>query len=328
MSRIVFILTIALLSVFSLSAHGYSAGDVIEQDGISYKVLASYLVLDSKESPDTIKGPDKFYCAGELMVIKVDKNLRDVVIPPALGRFTVVGLTDSLFFEHVHDRIWLPNLEFVGNACFARLKVGSGALVIHNVNLMGSSVFDELEADLIADISREVTWGYAFRKMKEDSSYINSFPKGLVKFNTKMLGFANSSAAYDNCYSATSVNYKRWINMAFNNDAEFQKNLVVDKNLLHKKKSYSTTPRRSKKGLVISAGAIHVAKNGYPWGSLTRDYCRQTRYLVTSMKKRKTSIYYDFTPVADATIKEGWFVRFMGEDGEVNYRLNGKIIKK
>lgn len=326
--RVVLSFLSAFILSTSLLAHEYSAGDVIEQDGISYKVLASYLVLDSKESPDTIKGPDKFYCAGELMVIKVDENLRDVVIPPAVGRFTVVGLTDSLFFEHVHDRIWLPNLEFIGNACFAKLKVESGALVIRNVNLMGWSVFDELEADLIADISRKVTWGNAFRKMEEDSSYVNSFPKGLVKFNTKMLDFAKSCNVYAYCYSATSKNYRRWIDMAFNNDAEFQKNLVADRNLLHNKRSYSTTPQKNKRGLVISTGAIHVARNGYPWGHLTRDYCRKTRYVVTSIKRRKTSFYHDFIPVADATMKEGWFVRFTGENGEVKFKLNGKMIKE
>ena len=117
MTRKIYIITAFILQIINLFAQEYSTGDIIEKDGISYKVLVTYLVTNPKESPDTITGPDKFYQAGEIMAIKVDGNLRDVVIPPAVGRFKVVGLTDSLFYRHEHDRILLPDLNFEGMLC-------------------------------------------------------------------------------------------------------------------------------------------------------------------------------------------------------------------
>lgn len=216
------IIAFVLLSI-NLFAQGYSTGDIIEENGISYKVLVTYLVVHPKESPDTIKGPDKFYQAGELMVVKVDKKLKDVVIPPEVGRFKVIGLTDSLFYEHEHDRIWLPDLSFAGNGCFAKLKMGSGALVIHNISNLGMAVFDELEADLILDITRQVSWGDSFRKMRKDSTFRPSMPKGKVKIDTKKLKFIRKTPVYDDSYSATHLNYRSWINKAFNNDEAFIK---------------------------------------------------------------------------------------------------------
>lgn len=337
------VLTVILFSVlssFSLWAREYSVGDVLEGGGISYKVLVSYLVVDSKESPDTIKGAGKFYYSGELMVIKVDEGLKDVVIPPAFGRFKVVGLTDSLFYGHTHDRIWLPELMFVGNGCFAKLKMGSGALVMHNVSDLGVGVFDSLEADLIFDITKKVNWGLAFKKKQVNPgpipengdnvfSYVECELNGLVKFNTKMLSYAKPSGVlYGNCYSATAKNYRAWIDKAFNYDAEFQKNDVLDKNVFHNKRMYSTTPSKSKKGLTITAGAANVKGLGYPWGSLTRDYYRQAQYSVLSKKGGKPVVYSDFSPVVDSANKDGWYARFQGEDGEVKYMLNGKVIKK
>ena len=304
-----------ILNAINLFAQEYSTGDIIEKDGISYKVLVTYLVTNPKESPDTITGPDKFYQAGEIMVTKVDEGLRDVVIPSAVGRFMVVGLTDSLFFRHEHDRIWLPELRFAGNGCFAKLKMGSGALVIHNIDNLGSAVFDELDADLILDISKNFNVEQSIK------------PNGKIKINTKNLSFIKARSIYNNCYSATADKYKTWINQAFNGEeAFFQKN-AKEKNSSLSKKTYTTTPRNNKRGLTITAGAINVKKLGYPWGRLTNDYYRLPRYTVSSKKKRKDQFYQDFTPVADATLKEGWYVKFVGEEGEVKYMLNGRTIK-
>ena len=328
MMRIVFIVIFAFLLSFRLFADEYSVGDIIQQDGISYKVLVTYLVIDPKETPDTIKGPDKFYRSGELMVINVDKNLKDVVIPPVVGRFRVVGLTDSLFYGHEHDRIWLPELQFAGNGCFAKLKMGSGALVVHNVANFGTGVFDELDAELIFDISKKIAWGNAFYRMKEDSSLVPSQPKGLVKINTRMLSHIKYCRVYDDCYSATACNFRGWIDKAFNYDERFQKNNLNERNYNLGRRLYPTTSMRGKNGLLITAGATSVKGLGYPWGSLTRDYYRQSKYTVVNKKKRKTAYYQDFIPVADATQKRGWYVRFIGGDEEVNYTLNGKLIKK
>lgn len=318
-----------ILNAINLFAQEYSTGDIIEKDGISYKVLVTYLVTNPKESPDTITGPDKFYQAGEIMVIKVDEGLRDVVIPPAVGRFKVVGLTDSLFYRHEHDRIWLPDLNFAGNGCFAKLKMGSGALVIHNIDNLGTAVFDELDADLILDITKQIKFGESFRKMKEDSTFVSSKPKGLIKINTKMLRYIRKNSIYDDSYSASTRNYTNWLNKAFNYDETFSSNYTTDKNSFLNKRTYTTTPKKNKRGLTITAGAINVKKLGYPWGNLTQKYYRLPRYTVTSKKKkRKTQYYQEFTPVADAMQKEGWYVKFVGEEGEVKYMLNGKRIKE
>lgn len=329
MMRIVFTIIFTLiLQSFKLFAQEYSTGDIIEKDGISYKVLVTYLVIDPKETPDTIQGPDKFYRSGEVMVINVNKNMKDVVIPPAVDRFRVVGLTDSLFFGHEHDRIWLPELQFAGNGCFARLKMGSGALVIHNIANLGTGVFDELDAELIFDITKKIKWGNAFSKMREDSSLIPSRPKGLVKINTGMLTHIKQCQVYNECYSATADNFKKWINKAFNEDETFKKNDLNDRNYRLGKRTYPTTSTKGKKGLLITAGAENVKGLGYPWGTLTRDYYRQSRYTVVNKKKRKTTYYQDFIPTADATQKRGWRVRFVGKEGEDNYTLDGKLMKK
>lgn len=317
-----------ILNAFNLFAQEYSTGDVIEKDGISYKVLVTYLVTDPKESPDTITGPDKFYQAGEIMAIKVDENLKDVVIPSAVGRFKVVGLTDSLFYRHEHNRIWLPELNFAGNGCFAKLKMGSGALVLHNITNLGTGVFDELDADLIIDITKQPSWGNSFRKMNEDSSYTSSIPKGMIKTNTKTLKYVRNNPIYNRCYSATAKNYTKWIDKAFDDDALFSKTNATDKHQSLSKRTYTTTPKNEKKGLIITAGAINVKKLGYSWGRLTSDYYRFPKYTVTTKKKRKSQSYREFTPVKDATQKEGWYVKFEGEEGDVKYKLNGKKIKE
>ncbi len=317
-----------ILNAINLFAQEYSTGDIIEKDGISYKVLVTYLVTNPKESPDTITGPDKFYQAGEIMVTKVDEGLRDVVIPPAVGRFKVVGLTDSLFYRQEHDRIWLPDLNFAGNGCFAKLKMGSGALVIHNIDNLGTAVFDELDADLILDITKQPSWGNSFRKMNEDSTFSTSKPKGLIKINTKMLRYIGKNPIYNDSYSATTRNYTNWLNKAFNYDATFPNSYVEDKNFFFSRRTYSTTPKSKKKGLIITASAVNVKKLGYPWGRLTNDYYRFPKYTVTTKKKRKSQFYREFTPVEDATQKEGWYVKFEGVEGDVKYKLNGKKIKE
>lgn len=331
MMRIAFTIIFALVLTSRLFADGWSKGDVIERDGISYKVLVSYLVVDKKESPDTIKGPDKFYYSGELMVINVDKNLKDVVIPPVVERFRVVGLTDSLFFRHEHDRIWLPELQFAGSGCFAELKVGSGALVVHNIANLGDYVFDNLDADLIFDITKKIKFGNAFRKKKEDLSFDVSVPKGVVKVKTEMLKYVQGCWIYDNCFSATADNFKKWVSKAFNNDEAFCKNALNERNFSLGMRSYSTTPRKAKSGLLIVVSAVNVKGLGYPWGTLTRDYCRQSRYTVINKKNRKKSLYYQhFIPVPDASQKAGWYVRFIDTEKEVeeNFMLNGKLMKR
>lgn len=318
-----------LFSILGLYAHEYVIGDIIEQDGISYKVLVTYLVVDKVETPDTVHGPQDFYCSGEAMVTKVDNSLKDVVIPPAINRFKVVGLTDSLFYEHEHDRIWLPDLLFAGNGCFAKLKLNSGALVLHNISNIGMGAFDELNADLIFDVTREMTWNKTFEKQIDDSTFVSSKPSKLIKINTRNLKFVRKSPIYEDCFSAVDKNYNKWISKAFFDDDEFMKKDLTDKTAKFNKKQYSTTPYAvKKKGLTITASAVNVKKLGYTWGSFTRDYYRQAKYGVYS-KKKKTTIYYeDFIPVADATLKEGWYVKFVGEEGEVKYTLKGKKIKK
>jgi len=317
-----------VLHSFSLFANEYSKGDIFKKDGISYKVLVTYLVVDSKETTDTIQGPDKFYRSGELMVVGVDKSLSDVVIPPAVGRFKVIGLTDSLFYQHEHDRIWLPKLQFAGNGCFAKLKVRSGALVIHDISNFGLGVFDELDADLIFDITRKITWGNAFSKMLPDSSFTSSMPKGLIKTNTRMLGFIRNSRVYDDCYGATANNYKKWIDKAFNNDEKFQQNDLNNKTERFNRRTYSTTPRKRKNGFTITASAVDVKGMGYPWGKLTSSYYRRSNYAVLDKKSKKTIHYQDFIPLADPVQKMGWYVKFVSNEEEVKYMLNGKLIKK
>lgn len=327
------VLTVVLQSV-KLLAHEYALGDnfekgdVFEKDGISYKVLVTYLVVDPKESPDTIKGPEKFYKAGELMVVKVDEKLGDVVIPPSINRFKVIGLTDSLFYQHEHDRIWLPNLLFAGNGCFAKLKVRSGTLVIHDIANMGMGVFDELDAELLLDITRNVNWGKTFSKMRTDSSLISSRPKGLVRLNRGSLKYIKGCPVYNECYSAVADNYKKWVRKAFCDDERFQKNDLVDKNGRLSKRMYSTTPQKAKNGLKITANAVDIKGLGYPWGNLSQKYTRQANYAVYDKKTRKTTYYQEFIPVADPLQKTGWYVKFIGKEGEVKYMLNGKLIKK
>lgn len=314
------------LMSFRLFANEYSIGDVIEKDGVSYKVLVTYLVVDPKESKDTVKGPSSFYCSGELMAIKVDKNLSDVVIPTVVNRFKVIGLSDSLFYGHEHDRIWLPELMFVGSGCFANLKLRSGALVVHDVDYYGYGVFDGLQSDLILDITRVNLFASAF-KISEESHGL-SYPKGLIKLNSKSLKFVKGFPLYDMCSSAVSTNYQKWIDNAYNGDKEFQNHDIKDKSPMFNKRTYTTTPKASeKRGLMITASAVNVKKMGYPWGNMTREYHRQSKYTVVTKGKRNRAQYQEFYPIADATKKEGWYVKFVGEEGEVKYTLNGKLIK-
>ena len=79
---------------------------------------------------------------------------------------------------------------------------------------------------------------------------------------------------------------------------------------------------------LISASAVDVKGMGYPWGNLTRSYCRRASYLVLDKKSRKSTYYLDFIPLADPTQKMGWYVKFVSKEEEVKYMLNGKLIKK
>lgn len=340
MTRILFtIIFTFVFHLFRLCAQEYSIGDIIEKDGISYKVLSTFLVTDAKESPDTIKSPSKFYQSGELMAINVDEGLSDVVIPTSVGRFIVIGLTDSLFYNHEHNKIWLPNLQFAGNGCFAKLKMKSGALVVHNISQYGYGVFEDLNADLIFDITQEVSLSNAFRKdtmvissktKKPIKTYTESKPKGLIKMNTKMLKFDKYKDVYNNCYSATSKNYNNWLDKAFNNDKVFQNNDKADKNRQHNKRSFTTTPRGVNKGFSITASAINHKdyRERLPWGNLTKNYTRKTRYTVYNKRTRKQTYFDDFIPVYDISQKEGWCIKLVDEFGETRYTLNGKKIKE
>lgn len=322
------ILLTLLLSVGRLLAQDYATGDIIEQDGISYKVLVSYLVVDGKATPDTIYGPQDFHSSGEVMVTKVGNNTADVVIPASVNKFKVVGLTDSLFYGHEHDRVWLPDLLFVGNGCFAKMKVKSGALVIHNISRMGMGVFDELDADLIFDMTNGTTWGNAFMKRNADSTLTASRPLREVKTSARALSYVRNCDAYKYSISASGKNFTKWVDAAFRNDATFQENDRVDKFGRFNKKTYSTMPMaKPKKGFNITARATEAKGMQMPWGSLTRDYYRIAQYVVLDKKKKTTTNYSDFIPVADAMLKEGWYVKFVGENGEVKYKLDGKIIK-
>lgn len=333
MTRIIFTILFAFfLQTLSIFAKEYKTGDIIKTEGISYKVLVTYLVTDAKESPDTIQGPDKFYQGGELMVIKVDEDLDDVVIPTSVGRFVVVGLTDSLFYNHTHNRIWLPELQFAGNRCFAGLTMRSGALVLHDIKDYGRSVFDGTNADIIFDIRGNSKFHGSFSKdtiiysannrpVKTTKTYL---PNGMIKTSFGMMKLLKDDNVINNCITAGGENYKRWINKAFNNDEEFQKNNLTDKNEHHSKKSYATEPYSSDKGLVITAYAKR--EEWFPCGNLTERYIRVPQYRVYNKKTKKQTIYKEFLPIADATEKDGWHLKFTG-DRVVEYKLNGKMIK-
>lgn len=326
-SRLIAFFVLMLLFV-KLCAQEYSVGDIFEKDGISYKVLVSYLVIDSKETPDTIYSPNNFHRSGELMAISVSKTLNDVVIPPAVGRFKVVGLTDSLFFEHEHDRIWLPDLLFAGNGCFAKLKLRSGALVLHNISRIGESAFDDLDADLIIDVNGGVTWNNTFTKEVGDKR-VESLPKGNVKLNSRSLSAFRKSGVYDNSISASGENFQKWIDAAFNNDAKFQQNDIIDKNARFSKKVYNTMPKiKQGKGFEITVRGADVKKMKMPWGNLTKEYYREALYNVRDIKKKTVTVYRDFIPEERSSLKDGWYVRFIGEKGEEKYMLNGKKLKK
>lgn len=315
MKRIVFALFFTLLQSVNLFADDYKIGDIIRENGLEYEVLVTYLVVDAKETHDSIKGPESFYQAGELMVTKVNENFEDVVIPTHVGRFEVIGLADSLFYNHTHNRIWLPNLLFAGTDCFAKLKINSGALVIHDIGFLGMSAFDELQGDIIFDTDKSINWNYSFRKIGKDSTLIDSRPLGMIKFNTKNMRFIKTSPVFDDCYTAQGKNYKKWIDQAFNYDAEFQKNDLTNKAAYLNKKVFWTTPQKEKKGLIIKSSTVGV-------------FHRHAKYTVINKKKRKKAVEYkDFVPVADATQKGGWYVKFIGDEGEVKYQLNGILIK-
>lgn len=328
-----------ILQSASIFAQNYAVGDIIKEKGITYKVLSTYLVIDSKESPDTITGPDKFYQSGELMVTEVDEGLIDVVIPTSVGRFLVIGLTDSLFYNHEHNRIWLPDLMFAGNGCFAKLKVGSRALVVHNIIEYGYGIFDRLDADLIFDITKPVSLASAFRKdttvistitQKPIRTYTKSMPLGAIKMNTRRLKNDRYKNIVPYCYTTTGKNYTQWLDKAFTNDKSFQKNDISDKNLLHSRRAYTTTPRGNNKGFVITASTTNRKEfqNGnLPWGHLTKNYSRITKYSVINKRNRKNVNYDAFVPVADATQKGGWIIKIKNEYGEAYYTLNGKKIK-
>ncbi len=319
---------IFIFSLGKLCAQEYSVGDIFEKDGISYKVLVSYLVVDSKETPDTIYGPSNFHQSGELMVTQVSKDLNDVVIPPAIERFKVVGLTDSLFFEHEHDRIWLPDLLFAGNGCFSKLKMRSGALVLHNIVRVGESVFDDLDGDVVFDMNGGVTWYDSFSKTV-DGKKVDSRPKGMVKFNSRSLATFRKSGVYDISISASGENFQKWIDSAFNNDENFKKNDIVDKNARFSKKMYSSMPKaKPKKGFDITVRGADVKKMGMPWGHLTTDYYREALYTVHDRKKNTSVNYKNFIPEENSSLKDGWYLVFVGDKGLEKYMLNGKKIKK
>jgi hypothetical protein len=89
-------------------------------------------------------------------------------------------------------------------------------------------------------------------------------------------------------------------------------------------------PSGIRKGFEVRAKVLlskSMEKN-FPWGRLNAEYEKLSYYEVYDRKKHKTVKYDTFKPVADQNVKEGWHLNFRNEDGEVNFTLKGKQIKK
>ena len=190
MKKRILVFLATLFSSIACFAQNWKMGDIFTQDGITFKVVGYCLVTDPR---DTLMNASSFYDAGELMVTGVSEALTDVVIPVAVDRYQVIGLTDSLFFGKTYNRVWLPELEFIGNSAFENAKIKSGTLVVHNVKRVGEFAFHNIDARLCFDVSKPVA--FVTIKSSNTARYTQKQqqPKGGVVCHVRSVGHLASS---------------------------------------------------------------------------------------------------------------------------------------
>lgn len=325
------VLSLVLLSCLPGFAQNWKFGETFTRDGITFKVVGYCLVTDSR---DTVSNASTFYDYGELLVTNVSDALTDVVIPVAIGRYQVIGLTDSLFYGKTYNRIWLPELEFIGNSSFENAKIKSGTLVLHNVKQVGEKAFFNIDARLCFDISKPIAF-YKPKKNKKDTTnntveYTQKElqPKGGVVCHTKSIGNLASSPYFGYEIAGQNRFFKKCVSEAYGGDKDWIERTLATKftELRYCKKNFSTTPSGVKKGFDVRAVISNNIRN-FPWGHLTAEYGKQSYYNVYNKKKRKDLRFDTFRPVADKS-KDGWHLQLSDGAGEVKFTLNGKRIKK
>lgn len=338
MRKIIVALLTVLFSVFQCFAQNWKMGDSFTQDGLTFKVVSHFLVTDPR---DSVLNASTFYDSGELMVINVSDALTDVVIPVAIGRYKVIGLTDSLFYGKTFNRVWMPELEFIGNSSFENAKIESGTLVIHNVNQVGFKAFHNIDARLCFDINRTISY-FIPKNEKNDStstaddSQILKQPKGGVVCHAKNIGKLSSSPYFGYEIAGQNWFFNKCVSDAYGGDQEWINRPLGIKHtdLRFCKRNFSTTPSGVKKGLDVRI-SVFFNKNAYrsidgsfPWGRLTAEYGKLSYYSVYDKKKHTTVKYDYFKPQADPKLKEGWRLWLKNEEEEVVFSLKGKRIKK
>lgn len=325
---------VMLLSNIPGFAQNWKFGDTFTQDGITYKVVGYCLVTDPR---DTMTNASTFYDSGELLVTSVSDALTDVVIPVAVDRYQVIGLTDSLFYGKTYNRVWLPELEFIGNSAFENAKIKSGTLVLHNVKQVGEKAFFNIDARLCFDISKPISF-YEPKKDKNDTTKTITYtkkeqqPKGGVVCHVRNIGNLGHSPYYGYEIAGQNNFFNKCVSEAYGADKEWIERPLAIKHteLRYCKKSFNTMPSGILKGFEVRA-VLHLDKNmtkNFPWGHLTAEYGKETFYNVYDKKKHKTLKFDAFRPVSDPNLKEGWFLNFRNEEGEANFTLKGKQIKK
>lgn len=329
MKKRILVFLATLFSSIACFAQNWKMGDIFTQDGITFKVVGYCLVTDPR---DTLMNASSFYDAGELMVTGVSEALTDVVIPVAVDRYQVIGLTDSLFFGKTYNRVWLPELEFIGNSAFENAKIKSGTLVVHNVKRVGEFAFHNIDARLCFDVSKPVA--FVTIKSSNTARYTQKQqqPKGGVVCHVRSVGHLASSPYWGYEVAGQDKFFKKCVSEAYNGDKEWIDRPLNIKNteLRYCKKNFSTMPSGIRKGFEVRAKVLlskSMEKN-FPWGRLNAEYEKISYYEVYDRKKHKTVKYDTFKPVADQNVKEGWHLNFGNEDGEVNFTLKGKQIKK
>ena len=329
MKKRILVFLATLFSSIACFAQNWKMGDIFTQDGITFKVVGYCLVTDPR---DTLMNASSFYDAGELMVTGVSEALTDVVIPVAVDRYQVIGLTDSLFFGKTYNRVWLPELEFIGNSAFENAKIKSGTLVVHNVKQVGELAFHNIDARLCFDVSKPVA--FVTIKSSNTARYTQKQqqPKGGVVCHVRSVGHLASSPYWGYEVAGQDKFFKKCVSEAYNGDKEWIDRPLNIKNteLRYCKKNFSTMPSGIRKGFEVRAKVLlskSMEKN-FPWGRLNAEYEKLSYYEVYDRKKHKTVKYDTFKPVADQNVKEGWHLNFRNEDGEVNFTLKGKQIKK
>lgn len=328
MKKRILVFFATLFSTIACFAQNWKIGDVFTQEGITFKVVGYCLVTDPR---DTLLNASTFYDAGELMVTNVSDALTDVVIPVAVGRYQVIGLTDSLFYGKTYNRVWLPELEFIGNSAFENAKIKSGTLVVHNVKRVGEFAFHNIDARLCFDVSKPVAFVKIISSNTARYTQKQQQPKGGVVCHVRSVGHLASSPYWGYEVAGQDKFFKKCVSEAYNGDKEWIERplTIIHTDLRYCKKNFRTMPG-AQKGFEIRA-KVRLSKSmekNFPWGRLNAEYEKQSYYEVYVKKKRKTVVYDTFKPVADQNVKEGWHLNFGDKDGEVSFTLKGKRIKR